>query len=255
MKDSTEQTHFIEKAKKVLEELRRRPKPESLYIQLLVQNLGWMELTAYACCFSKEADLLSQWCRYADDGSGFAVGFSVEWVKQQRRKYLPKHAMELLEVEYDEERQRELATNCIRRYLGQVVGLDIFDSLGRQAIGMWWIGHLWGALAACKHPGFQEEKEVRLILAEITNPDFETEATRKTVGVSPIHHCLSGEQSIPYFMFLKMPSRRYALGRRTMQEKTAAPLRSSCKVTATIVDESESCHQKCPTDRTSEWKP
>jgi len=80
-----------------------------------------------------------------------------------------------------------------------VVGLDIFDSLGRQAIGMWWIGHLWALSAACKHPGFQEEKEVRLILAEITNPDYETEASRKTVGVSPLHHRLSGEQSIPYF--------------------------------------------------------
>ena len=129
MNDSTEQTHFMETAKNVLEELRRGPMPDSSYGQLLLQNLDWMELTAYACCFSNDGDLLSQWCRYADDCAGFAVGFSVNWLKNQRRRYVPKHSLELLEVEYDEDRQRELANTCVCRYLGQVRGLD---AIGRQ---------------------------------------------------------------------------------------------------------------------------
>lgn len=196
MNDSTEQSHFIEKAKKLLEELRQGPKPDSLYAQLLVQNVPWMELTAYACCFSKEGDLLSQWRAYAEDGAGFSVGFSTDWLKQQRRKYLPKHPLELLEVEYDDDRQLELATTCIRRYLGQVSGQN---KTGRQAYSMWTITQLWTLSAACKHPSFQDEREVRLILAEIADPDSESEASRKTVGVSPLYHRQSGEQSIPYY--------------------------------------------------------
>lgn len=220
MNDSTEQTHFMAMARTVLEELRRGPQPDSLYIQLLLQNLDWMELTAYACCFSNHGDLPSQWCRYADNGAGFAVGFSVEWLKNQRHKYLPKHAMELLEVEYDEDRQRDLASACIRRYLGQVVGLD---KLGRQGVGMWVIGQLWALSAACKHPSFREENEVRLILAEITNPESETEASRRAVGVSPLYHRQSGEQSIPYFRlpFSEDAIAEIRLGPKNQENRTA----------------------------------
>jgi hypothetical protein len=252
MNDSTEQTHFMEKARNVLAELRRGPEPDSLYIQLLLQNLDWMELTAYACCFSKRGDLLSQWCRYADDGGGFAVGFSVDWLKEQRHKYLPKHAMELLEVEYDEDRQRDLATTCIRRYLGQVRGLD---STGRQAVGMWWIAHLWALSAACKHPSFQEEHEVRLILAEISNPDSATEASRKKVGVSPPYHRQSGEQSIPYFTlpFSEDAIAEIRLGPKNREDRIAPEtlLKSNGYDSSRIRIEPS----KCPTDTTSEPRP
>jgi len=196
MNDSTEQTHFIEIAKTVLEESRRGPEPESSYARLVVQNLNWMELTAYACCFSKDGDLLSQWRAYADDGTGFAVGFSVAWLKRQRYEYLPKHPLELLEVEYDDDRQRELATTCIRWYLAQVPGQN---GIGRQAVSMRTVTQFWVLSAACKHPSFREEKEVRFILAEISDPDSQIEACRKAIGVSPRYHRQSGEQSIPYF--------------------------------------------------------
>ena len=33
------------------------------------------DFLCYAACFSEASDLLSQWCRYADDGCGIAIGF------------------------------------------------------------------------------------------------------------------------------------------------------------------------------------
>ncbi|WP_353867109.1 DUF2971 domain-containing protein [uncultured Desulfovibrio sp.] len=32
----------------------------------------------FICCLSEHGDILSQWRTYADDGRGFAIGFSVE---------------------------------------------------------------------------------------------------------------------------------------------------------------------------------
>ena len=51
----------------------------------------------YLACFSSEADLLSQWRAYADDGAGFAIGFSTNLIssplrgpsKDNRRRPLP----------------------------------------------------------------------------------------------------------------------------------------------------------------------
>ncbi len=61
------------------------------------------------------------------------------------------------------------------------------------------ITQLWTLSAVCKHHAFRDEREVRLILAEITAPDSASESSCRTVGVSPLYHRLSEEQSIPYF--------------------------------------------------------
>lgn len=36
----------------------------------------------YAACFSEECDLLSQWCQYADNGNGVAIGFNLDILKE-----------------------------------------------------------------------------------------------------------------------------------------------------------------------------
>ena len=84
---------------------------------------------------------------------------------------------------------------------------------------MWAIAQLWVLSAACKHPRFREEKEVRLILAEITNSDSETDASRATVGISSLYHRQSGEQSIPYF---KLPFAADAIAEIRLGPKNCA---------------------------------
>lgn len=60
-------------------------------------------------CLSANGDLLSQWRAYADDGRGFAIGFSTDYLswrtEQETASDHPK--MTLVEVEYDPEAQRE----------------------------------------------------------------------------------------------------------------------------------------------------
>jgi hypothetical protein len=196
MNDSTEQMHFIAKVKAVL---RGSPQgPGWLHIQNLIENFDWMSLTAYSCCFSKEGDIRTQWDDYADDGAGFAVGFSTDWLRQQRRKYLPKHLIKVLEVEYDDARQFALARTCIHRCSKKVRGLNYY---GRRDVEMRTIISLWVLSAACKSHSYRDEQEARLILVELTNPKSEVEASRKAVGVSPISYRQNGTQRIPYFTF------------------------------------------------------
>lgn len=194
MNDTTEQTHFITKVQKLLQDLL--PGPDSLFVELLIKNFEWMRLTPFACCFCENGDLLSQWCRYADDGKGFAVGFSSEWLRNQRRKYAPRHPLVLSGVEYDDERQLTLATTCIDEYLKEVRGLG---REGRQDVSMRAIARLWVLSAVCKDHNFHEEKEVRLILTEVTDPKSATQAAPEAIGVSPTCHRLRGTQNVPYF--------------------------------------------------------
>lgn len=41
----------------------------------------YSDILVYAACFSGESDLLSQWCEYADNGKGVAIGFNLKCLK------------------------------------------------------------------------------------------------------------------------------------------------------------------------------
>lgn len=194
MNDATEQTHFIDMATDVLQDWPVGPDTD--FIKLLIKNFEWMRLTPYAFCFCEDGDLLSQWCRYPDDGNGFAVGFSSARLPQQRRKYAHRPPLLLSGVEYDAARQLKLATDCIHEYLKKVPGLN---RAGRRDVSMWAIAKLWVLSALCKHFSFHEEKEVRLILVKVTHPESQVKTIRRKVGVSPICHRLRGTHKVPYF--------------------------------------------------------
>jgi hypothetical protein len=47
---------------------------EKIFYKILKYN----NVLVYGACFSEERDLLSQWCKYANDGQGVAIGFNVD---------------------------------------------------------------------------------------------------------------------------------------------------------------------------------
>ena len=51
--------------------------------RLLLKGIGLFEKTfdGLGFCLSEKCDLLSQWRGYAEDGTGVAIGFSVEYLK------------------------------------------------------------------------------------------------------------------------------------------------------------------------------
>ncbi|MCF8533626.1 MAG: DUF2971 domain-containing protein [Reyranella sp.] len=103
--------------------------------------------------FSKEPDVLSQWRAYADDGRGFAIGFS--------GAVLSAMPVTLLEIQYDKRRQvDEMKAALLATYMENVDDGNCFGAKFRescQLLAFWKLGF--------KNPAFMEEKEVRCLHA------------------------------------------------------------------------------------------
>lgn len=112
----------------------------------------------FICCFSEYGDILSQWRAYADDGRGFAVGFSVE--KTQILQKIPswmavndsKHSIGIAPVIYDRERQKELIANQVSDIISKNSNLPPEKTTLLSQYS-----------TIFKNPAFSEEKEWRII--------------------------------------------------------------------------------------------
>ena len=101
-------------------------------------------------CLSKQGDVLSQWRAYADDGAGYAIGFSARELSDQ----MP---VSMLEVLYDHEAQVREMTTLVR-------ALHVVKTTPALESGF---GELCLVAStdksAYKNPAFSEEAEVRLV--------------------------------------------------------------------------------------------
>ncbi len=100
------------------------------------------------CSLSLHADSDNQWRRYADNGQGFAVGFSANALR------MPAKPLRIL---YEPERQiREIMGNlCHMHKVERELGFRYNDQFQGHCI------HLGLDLCAYKDPTFRKEKEVR----------------------------------------------------------------------------------------------
>jgi hypothetical protein len=147
----------------------------------------------YASCFTKEGDQLSQWRGYGRNG--FSIGFDpyelqqIVQVKKNNKKGVNRNNIEikLYQVEYDKEKKMKKVKNLIdsiqknyttlieNKKINDIVKemkekygskpqlqQDVIDIISESIIGYY---HLvfYKILSICKHNGFNEEKEVRLI--------------------------------------------------------------------------------------------
>jgi len=101
-------------------------------------------------CFSLDADVLSQWRAYGDDGRGFAIGFSP--------KLMAKVPAKQLRILYDDGAQtKELTGNLNHIYqFEKSKGFKYDDEFKTHLF------HLGLDLCAYKNPGYREEREIRL---------------------------------------------------------------------------------------------
>ena len=100
--------------------------------------------------YSLDPDVLSQWRAYADDGRGFAIGFSESEMKMPAKR---------LRVLYDEAAQlKELSGNIRHTY-------EYEKSIGfkydLQFHNHWF--NIGADLCAYKNPSFREEREIRCV--------------------------------------------------------------------------------------------
>ncbi len=113
-------------------------------------------------CFSAESDLLSQWRGYADDGRGFAIGFSVEALRRisGNLKKTYRVNIELEEIEYTDRLDAKFLKE-FREFVdkqgyssgGSMTSLSI-DPVGLQD----WVRRV----CLMKNVAFKEERESRL---------------------------------------------------------------------------------------------
>jgi len=130
-------------------------------------------------CLSEEADLLSQWRGYADDGCGASIGFSKEYfetlgnLKRDRNDEFNAH---IAKVEYDVRRQKELIAEhadvifelVSKGALWPPTLLTSDEEVEKQRQGdfrslMWRLLIFVFYIYQLKNPAFAEEREWRLI--------------------------------------------------------------------------------------------
>jgi hypothetical protein len=114
-----------------------------------IVNIAYSNTIVMIGCYSLDADVLSQWVRYADNGRGFAIGFSPQLFQMPAKR---------LRVLYDEDLQiGEMLGNLRHTHKYETsIGFrydDKFQSHWYQ-VGL--------DLCAYKNPAFKEEKEIRL---------------------------------------------------------------------------------------------
>jgi hypothetical protein len=112
-------------------------------------------------CLSLDADVLSQWRAYGDDGRGFAIGFSPKAIQAPAKQ---------LRVLYDEDAQIQELT-CNLRHIYQFEKSNGFKYDDQFQSHLF---HLGLDLCAYKNPAFREEREIRLAHVCGMNRDAKT---------------------------------------------------------------------------------
>jgi hypothetical protein len=110
-------------------------------------------------CFSDDRDLLSQWCRYADDGTGVCIGFDFDYFKIKIEPPHPntsiRNAIGLNAIIYNYNLQALILYNIIKQNLSY-----------ETPSALHWItvlGNLTRYSAIFKNQSFRAEQEKRII--------------------------------------------------------------------------------------------
>lgn len=113
----------------------------------------------YCACFSDNGDLLSQWCRYADDGAGVSIGFDFDYFKIKNEPPHPnvsvKNSIGLDEVIYDYNLQASILYYVMKQNLSH----ETPNALYPLTI----LGNLTRYSAIFKNHTFHTEQERRII--------------------------------------------------------------------------------------------
>ena len=203
MNDYTEHRLILDPAVQQLDTLSREPANSRFCAKLKKSLLDLSALHPYVCCFSSKPDLLSQWRAYSDDGAGFAIGFSGDGIDTRWTSRMDR-LITLREVEYDpckqKTRLREVIEKCLARYLKRFPDGDTADGYEGLEIAT---AHadLWDLATVCKHHGFREEKEWRLVRMPRASDLAAPGSPIANVGVSEMCFRVSGDGKRPYFAF------------------------------------------------------
>jgi len=149
----------------------------------------------YCTCFSEDGDVLSQWRGYADDGKGFAIGFSTAQMKMpvgNGTTYFDK-------VEYEEDTHKRLINERLD-YYWKIAMAESSDDFGEMAADFH--RDIMTPAALCKNPSFKEEQEWRLVVEPVLVDDPDVNSPRLVTPAPKTGFRIRGAE---YVHHLEMP--------------------------------------------------
>src|SRR3972149_4226149 len=171
-------------------------KSDEKLFEFLGKYVDLVNVYPYIACFSSEPDLLSQWRGYADDGAGFAIGFSTNCLFNDCDQYLKNEIpIRLQKVDYNLDSQKHTLDSAIERYVKDLREEDLLERTLRA------FAEIWTIAAICKNPAFCEEREYRIILMPKLRAQERIWPLVPDVGTSEIQFRVIRGRIIPYYTF------------------------------------------------------
>jgi hypothetical protein len=149
LNDTTERSWGYSIFEKAIQELEKDADPKFTSTTVRLVSEAYFHSLVMIGSFSLDGDVISQWRAYADDGRGFAIGFSPKLLQAPAKK---------LRVLYDEQLQLEELLNNLKHIhkIEKARGYKYNEEFEIH------LAHVGADLCAYKHPSFREEQEIRL---------------------------------------------------------------------------------------------
>ena len=146
-----------------LDEKRDETELKQLIQGYLKDAIDFVDETArvnHALCFSTEGDLLSQWRAYGNDGKGVAIGFDRSVLE---KIFSGKNYIGLDEIHYGELVEQDKQSikrilELVKPHIENAPLVGKINTMCQEVVIRWSLNQA----LLYKHPGFQEENEVRL---------------------------------------------------------------------------------------------
>ena len=151
----------------------------------------------FISCFSEAGDILSQWRAYANDGSGFSIGFNTDYfnIKHQLPVTMAvynENSIGLHEVYYDSEKQERIIKALL-------YGVSILEHMSRgQMIEMSLKFKQYSFVF--KNPAFFEEREWRIIHTPLIFGNRKDDTTQIVGAISDCKFRATTNDIAPYFL-------------------------------------------------------
>jgi len=183
MNDSKELSWALDVVQEMLESGGNEPAVTEVLMTLMKRQMA--DVAVLSSCFSTEADKLSQWRAYADNGAGFCIGFGAQGVFD-----LPGATVEVC---YDKVIQR----THLHAGLSKIFTFaDEKDEESLHELIFERCAYLIFEFAGLKNPAFSEEGEVRKVYPiALVN---ESGSPRYTTDVGKIQFYMRGSTPVPY---------------------------------------------------------
>jgi hypothetical protein len=184
----------------------------------------------YSCCFCEEGDKLSQWRAYTENSTGYSIGFYAASLPQTQVKGTFKQVLK--KVVYTREDQinsvRPAIETCLEDAIKRVGPLLPIDKEDRHKVVVGFFADFYKSifrfLYSFKDPAFSEEKEWRVVLADINNANLDKVPFREMRGtiVPYVEMPLSSlepvkENHLPIVEIIQGPLVDPALGEKSLK--------------------------------------